>query len=1117
TNDAVLENDAVNGDIRAGQLSLTTTGIAGGVAEVIVRAEYVPRNISSFRFRFVTPAGMTVTADDIALTGLLAGNGWRIIEEGNNTFTILTDEGNYLRYGAFGDLLKVTFTGVVDEFLLGFRADNSIYSAPPNTTFFQYPLRDLTVSDDEPDVMAVALDDIYLATDNFLPDAAGAFDADGDGTRDFDDRAPLNSSFPPPLVAPTRIDFGTDQVSASLVLTNERFDALEWNISNTVPWLSVDAASPDSGVLQVGDDPVSVTLNASRAGLSPGVYNGMFALGTRAVGGVSVEWTNIYVTLSVLPDLQVQPESLAFPASVNSSAFTIRNLGTAPFNWTIQAVDPSNPTQVIPLPSIFAINPGTTGTTGPAAAGSDVTLVVNRTGLPVGAYDYMLRVTTAPDRGSKLIPIQVVVAGTPVLEVEPAGTLWMLPGENTKDITLRNTGEDLLTWSMSVTHNPATGPVIPVETLPITIKPASGAIEPAGFTEVVITADQVELLSILGEGNHTFRIAILWDRGTEDIALEMDLRPLPLITTDRTQLDFDTNPDNLELDFQIGNAGALYSELRYAFEVLGEVNANAPVIAGIFNDREISTGELRRTSPTSYPIETITVQIDRSVITDPVVYRTIRIYDRELAAVEPVEIKVRVQQAPLTIEGAINRSRPPSISRFVFLLRDVLGRAIPTITPEDRAKLSFYVDEDDIQLDPDETNHFVTGPENLKCNLVLLLDFTGSMYLAGTHEIEDPLEPGEAIERMVEGAKGFVDDLPDGYQVAIMQYHDVVLNATPQHWLIHGFTSDKAVLRQALEAFKLPAAEHGASQMRDALVGACDLLTAEDPPETLPFDDADIRAVVVVTDGWDTSSVNDVGATSTYAQDRRVRVYPIGFGGGATVNNSALVKLAAETGGHVYYAPTAESMGELLANDKGLALANATVDTATLDASFDVCDVGTKALPWSITYDTGSWLSVDLPVLSGTLLPGGCTAVPVLVDDTGLTDGVYTETIAVAGERQVTEGGQTVTEALDAVATATLKVTTGLPSQLTLSLQDEFGRVWHELRNQLVLTYVSLFQEGSHTYNITATYKPDALNEYEGEFERDGVFWPGDTRMGHVSMRTSGIHYVPNVQDYQAE
>src|SRR5690606_19386377 len=90
--------------------------------------------------------------------------------------------------------------------------------------------------------------------------------------------------------------------------------------------------------------------------------------------------------------------------------------------------------------------------------------------------------------------------------------------------------------------------------------------------------------------------------------------------------------------------------------------------------------------------------------------------------IAPSRVQVRVT-ASAYVEGAINRSRPPSLSRFVFLLRDKRGVAVNAADPLIKDQIDFAIEEDGNPIDLDESERYITGPENLKTNIVILLDF----------------------------------------------------------------------------------------------------------------------------------------------------------------------------------------------------------------------------------------------------------------------------------------------------------------------------------------------------------------------------------------------------------
>ena len=145
-------------------------------------------------------AQMDAGAVQIAAGGLL--DTWRLIDEGNGVFTLVTEPDDYLQFGAFGSLLEANFDGLGanDAFTVGFRADNTLYyspaseSSPSLTKYFLYP-GGISNPGDDLDVgqgsdtagPAQTMADFVLPID---PEAAGAWDRDDDSWDDFDDADP---------------------------------------------------------------------------------------------------------------------------------------------------------------------------------------------------------------------------------------------------------------------------------------------------------------------------------------------------------------------------------------------------------------------------------------------------------------------------------------------------------------------------------------------------------------------------------------------------------------------------------------------------------------------------------------------------------------------------------------------------------------------------------------------------------------------------------------------------------------------------------------------------------------------------------------------------------------
>ncbi len=163
---------------------------------------------------------------------------------------------------------------------------------------------------------------------------------------------------------------------------------------------------------------------------------------------------------------------------------------------------------------------------------------------------------------------------------------------------------------------------------------------------------------------------------------------------------------------------------------------------------------------------------------------------------------------------------------------------------------------------------------------------------------------------MVTATLDFIDDTPDSWRLALMEYHD----RQQTDRLIHNFSTSKDSLKEGLQAFQVPIGDNGASEVYDAVIDGCKRIENEDAG-TLSFDDADVRALIFISDGRDTSSIASLEECITAATDRRVRLYPIGFG--QTVNAAPLIQMATTTGGHYYAAPTAADLVSLLQNEEG--------------------------------------------------------------------------------------------------------------------------------------------------------------------------------------------------------
>ena len=822
------------------------------------------------------------------------------------------------------------------------------------------------------------------------------------------------------------------------------------------------------------------------------------------------------------PVLTVDPGAIDFGAASDRESFTIYNGGGRTINWTLTEVVWNGDSktwvaQDIPwLTTEDGIVSGTTST-----ETDRIFLIVNRQGLAGGAYTGA-GVMISSNAGTATVALSMTVVGSEgegegegEVVVDPQ-TIHINGVTSVSTFTVTNNGTAIAHWYTEVMLNAPNAPVgTPIQ---IAVSPADAVTAPNDHTVVTVGIPDPNTF----DSNYLNYTIAVRDRASgtlyAEVQVAVELINPAVIAVKPTVLDFGT--EGYQLSFYVANLGDINSRMDFAIFQMVEGTADNPeyVPYDVLADPLIAVISAPEgmddvlsdvdNDPWVYMRE-VAVTIDRDGIEQDVEYRPLYVgvvLGTDAAGkpiidptVKPVKVDVRVEAVPY-VEGAINRARPPSIMRFVFMLRDKRGIAINAGDPLIRDLISFYVEEDKFPLDLDETSLFMAGPENLSCNVMMLLDFTGSMYMAGTRDPLNPLLPGEAIDMMVAGAKQFILDLPDGYRVGIMEYHDV---RQPKR-LIHGFDTNKASLVAALDGFSLPVSEHGASAVYDAVYDAAAAVLAEDAAGLLPFDETDIRSVIFISDGWDTSSSHTPSDTTTFAKDNRIRLYPIGFSGSsaAPVNDANLIPMGTDTGGHVYHALEAADLAKLLDTERGMSFGAMHVDLRAGTVTLEIRNKSANPLTWNI---------VNIPNFI-TVSPASGTTPPLQRNDIGAVteNGVRTVTFTIAGTLATGTYLGTFNFTSDdgnGMADVTVKIDAGgaLTNFAVVPHTEDVGRIWRELQGQIVLTYASLFQEGSHTYLIKTTFPDSNGKQKSASFQKNGVFWPGDTRAGQISLTTTGI------------
>lgn len=915
-------------------------------------------------------------------------------------------------------------------------------------------------------------------------------------------------------VLPAAVSFGADRAEVFITLRNLGKLPAAWTMEEVVrdnadaPWRAGEVAwfAADKADGTLGTELDRLTLTADRSLLTAGNYEN---------AGIRVAGRNfsriVPVSISVEPTLEVVPSRISLRPGTRTASFTVRNTGGSGLAWSVRFLDPgAAPEASVPLPADMTAtpNPGTT------AVGGQTRVELNWT---VDRGDFRILVDSP---GGQAVVQVVFGAALPGLEVTPENlTLYYqnssgsaAPSQPASKLYIKNIGATARSWNLSLSdrNNPDTAPAI-------SATPGLGSTQPGETTEVLVRVTDPAAVTA-GSGNYELAVRSGAD-GFLLIPVTLEVVSLPVIVAseppnpvvDRPEVaalsTLDFGRDKFVMEFWVVNTGPLSSDLFFQVthddqEIATPLISSVSPLRGDTNERPGQDFFLFGTND-RVDATPVYVTVDRSVMTEDVEYRTITIeawnqdYTARVDAVEPWTIEVRVERPPLTVEGAINRSRPPFLSKFLFLLRDTRGAAIPTQTPEDLSKIDFDVAEDGIALDWNETTRNLTGPEGIKANIVLLLDYTGSMYNAGTSDTVAPLRPGEALAQVKEAALRFLDDLPASHRVSLMYYND----RQQLNRVIFPFSTDRGALKAALRDFRISPAFHGTSAIWDAVVEAVQRLAAEDPPETLPFDDADMRAVIFITDGQDNSSVSDAGAAASTAKDNRVRLYPLGYAPKSPLNTAALIEAANTTGGHYYGAGDVRNLTALLGNRRSLVLEPAE-SVLPEEVSFNIVNAGGAPLAWNAALaEARPWITSVVPD-SGIAPVGGSSRVTVTVNPAAAGAPPLNNVRAVLN---ITSG--------DGQGTATVRMFLG-PDDVTLqdlsvTLDDEPGLVWSELRNQVVLSYVTPRQSAGN-YTIRVNYTQPNGDVITGFFQEDGLFFPGDVRAGQLSMTTSGITLDPD-------
>ncbi|MBI2421601.1 MAG: VWA domain-containing protein [Candidatus Hydrogenedentes bacterium] len=719
---------------------------------------------------------------------------------------------------------------------------------------------------------------------------------------------------PPLEVSTNTIDFGiiSQETTHPLTITNVGVLPIDFTVS--IPafdqqWLRTDVTA---GTL---NNTVVITFTANPLAVDPGVYE----------SNVSVAYATGSETIVVTMErpepagLSVVPRNVDFGTAGTRETVAVFNKGIGTIDWSIALAG---------FPAWLTIEEAT----GPVLSGTVtqntdlITIVVDRANAPAGQFNLSHTFSVAgsipqelPLEPLPLPPVSVTVTAAiprvPVMEliaqgIDDFGVPFVNLDSDLTEVTfvIRNTGNGTLNWMIDPAQLPA---------WITSITPTQDSLDPGRQQSIKITVSR-DSLSVGGAQADLTITSNAPDQQLLLLRVEILVEPEISIATAPSAMAFSIT--SISQTLGIANSGDTGTKLDFQvtsskewLSVFPETGSSIGVPPGIILD-----------------FQPISVTVDRSqldgagaaaklvitaFITDPLSGQ--RIPDPDVV---PVEVNVSVEAPELTIETALPRLRIPSQVRSVLLLRNIKSQVLPI--PDSQVSAVgglFDIAENDDPLAVEETSQFLKQGNRLRTNALILLDYSGSM-LAAAQVLEDngelpQVDGNDALQTLYETTVSeMIADLDPNYRVALAVFNERTFGseASPVRAITgegspDTFTTDKDVLLARLNAINV--LDHGATQLLPAVISAADLLDNEDSQfNYIPFDDADVRALVCVTDGRLTTPPGNITDAQDALRNSFVRFMAVGWG--EKVASDPLVRLSAASGGH-FYATRNRPTGEI--------------------------------------------------------------------------------------------------------------------------------------------------------------------------------------------------------------
>jgi hypothetical protein len=732
-------------------------------------------------------------------------------------------------------------------------------------------------------------------------------------------------------VSTALVNFGQieDSETRTFTITNTAPDPVNFSISvppAAAQWLSV---SPRTGALS-GQQVITVTADPTR--VAPGAFNADLRIehdGLIDVVGVSL--------FSVEPPtLVVVPSFVDFDTTFVERQLTLWNSGSDTVAWRINTAD---------FPAWLSLTPVVAGVASGSVAGDEnaiLTLRADRSVVQDDETDFEFTFTVEAVSGAEdpvEVRVHMAIPRVPELTFEADGvdiqgrpTVSFPVSVTEKTVRIANDGNGPLFWSITGFEG---------LNYILSVSPSQGTLDPGAEVRPTITVTR-EGLTYLGAQP-----------------------PLLLTTNDPLNLQtvFIAEIQVAKQVLVIGRPGTLAFGRDISSDIFEVANGGDPdeiMDFRITTSKEWlsvfpETGSSVGTAIDIKDWQTISVSVDRSLLEEEsaaaqITVTAFTVRDGEqvpVEGVEPLVIPVSVEVPTLSIETAFPRLRVPSLVRTVLLLRNLRSQPIklPTQTLNSVAE-KFTLIENGIVSEITESSKFLAGPERIRGNVLILLDYSGSMQDSAGKVLEPAIaDAPNPLQALYDSCiPQLIDSMPANYRIALAVMNERSASggtgALRQIFPSDGepfFSANKAAVQARYDSIAV--IDNGATVLLPALQQASRLLSAEDQDMGLiPFDDADVKALICVTDGRLTTNDQLTLADVTQElQARYVRFFPIGWG--QQVFADPLVRIAVPTGGHFYATrtqPTTErdSFGNLIR----LPIAETMQDWCIDSSASDPCD-----------------------------------------------------------------------------------------------------------------------------------------------------------------------------------